>query len=180
MTEYVELPEVPEYISTDQTAKLLGISKQRVYQYIEEKRLPAFRAGNVILLQKEAVEQFKPNITGRPRKREPQWRVYRGGSTVLSTEIHVRVRAGKQQQLLEKLEAIYKKQRHTFPGTIQRYVFKDDSTPTHISICLIWKNTEMPDEATRESHLAAFQAELADVLDWETVHVEMKEGVIYT
>ncbi len=87
MTEYFELPEVPDYISTDQAAQILGISKQRVYQYIEEQRLPAFRAGNVILLKREAVQQFKPNITGRPRKKEPAWRVYRGGSTVLGTDI---------------------------------------------------------------------------------------------
>src|SRR6266436_6132350 len=151
MTDYFELPEVPDYISTDQAAQILGISKQRVYQYIEEKRLPAFRAGNVILLRKEAVNQFKPNITGRPRKKEPAWRIYRDGSAVLGTDIHVRARIGKQDQLIEKLRAIYKGQKHTFPGTIQRYIFKDDSIPPTVSIWLIWKDTEMPDEATRES-----------------------------
>jgi excisionase family DNA binding protein len=180
MTEYFELPEVPEYISTDQAAKILRISKQRVYQYIEEKRLPAFRAGNVILLRREVVEQFKPNITGRPRKKEPQWRVYRGGSIVIGTDIHAQVRAGQQQHLMEKLRTIYKDQRHTFPGTIQRYIFKDNAPPTSVSIWLVWKDTEMPDEATREKNLAAFKAELADVLDWETAEISMKEGIIYT
>lgn len=180
MAEYFELPEVPDYISTDQAAQILGISKQRVYQHIEEKRLPAFRAGNVILLRKEAVEQFKPNITGRPRKKEPAWRVYRGGSTVLGTDIQVRVHAGKQDQLIEKLKAIYKGQRHTFPGTIQRYVFKEDIFPPTVSILLVWKDTEMPDEATRERNLALFKAELADVLDWDTARMSTKEGIIYT
>ena len=180
MTEYIELPEVPDYISTDQAAKILGISKQRVYQYIEEKRLPAFRAGNVILLRRETVEQFKPNITGRPRKREPQWRVYRGGSTVLSMDIRVQVRPGQQGQLIEKLRTIYQGQRHTFPGTIQRYVFKDDSSPATVSIWLIWKDTEMPDEAIRERNLDTFKAELADMLDWETAEIIIKEGIIYT
>src|SRR5690348_12921217 len=134
MTDYIELPEVPGYISTDQAAKILGISKQRVYQYIEEKRLPAFRAGNVILLQTGVVQQFKPNITGRPRKKEPPWRVYRGGSFVLGTDIHVQVRAGKQDQLVEKLRTIYRGQRHTFPGTIQRYIFRDNASPPTVSI----------------------------------------------
>ena len=180
MAEYIELPEVPDYISTDQAARILGISKQRVYQYIEEKRLPAFRAGNVILLRKEAVEQFKPHITGRPRKKEPLWRVYRGGSTVLGTDIQVQVRDGKQAQLIEKLRAIYTGQRHTFPGTIQRYIFKDDSSPATVSIWLVWKDAEMPDEANRERDLKAFQAELADVLDWETAQISTKEGIIYT
>lgn len=180
MTEYFELPEVPGYISTDQAAKSLGISKQRVYQYIEEKRLPAFRVGNVILLQTEAVKQFKPNITGRPRKKEPHWRVYRGESSVLGTDIQVQIRPGKEQQLIEKLKAIYKDQRHTFPGTIQRYILKDESSPTTVSIWLIWKDTEMPDEFTRERNLAAFQAELNDVLDWGTAYINTKEGIIYT
>ncbi len=180
MTEYIELPEVPDYISTDQAARILGISKQRVYQYIEEKRLPAFRAGNVILLRKEAVEQFKPNITGRPRKKEPSWRVYRGGSTVLGTDIQVKVRDRKQAQLMEKLKAMYLEQRHTFPGTIQRYIFKNDPATTTVTIWLVWKDSEMPDEAVREKELTAFQAELADVLVWETAQINTKEGIIYT
>jgi excisionase family DNA binding protein len=180
MTEYVELPEVPEYISTEQAARLLGTSKQRVYQYIAEKRLPAFRAGNTILLRREAVEQFKPNITGRPRKKEPQWRIYRGGSAVLGTEIHVQVHPGQMQRLVEKLRAIYQGQRHIFPGTIQRYIFKDNNLLATVSIWLIWKDTEMPDEATRESNFAAFKAELTDVLDWETAQISTKEGIIYT
>jgi excisionase family DNA binding protein len=167
-------------VSCSDAARILGISKQRVYQYIEEKRLPAFRVGNVILLRKEAVEQFKPHITGRPRKKEPLWRVYRGGSSVLGTEILVQVRDGKQAQMIEKLRAIYAGQRHTFPGTIQRYIFKDDSSPTTVSMWLVWKDTEMPDEAMREKDLEAFRAELADVLDWETAQISTKEGIIYT
>jgi excisionase family DNA binding protein len=180
MTDYFELPQMPGYISTDQAAQLLGISKQRVYQYIGEQRLPAFRAGNVILLPVEAVKQFKPHITGRPRKKEPQWRIYRGGSTVLGTDIQVQVFPGQQERLVEKLKAIYKGQRHTFPGTIERYIFKDDSSPATISIWFIWKDTEMPDEAAREQALAAFKVELADVLDWETAQISTKEGIIYT
>jgi excisionase family DNA binding protein len=180
MADIFELPEVPEYISTDQAAKILGISKQRVYQYIEEQRLPAFRAGNVILLQRGAVEQFKPHITGRPRKKEPHWRVYRGDSRVLGTDIQVQVRPDKQEVIIEKLKAIYKGQRHTFPGTIQRFVFKDNGPPATVSIWLVWKDTEMPEEATRERNLALFKSELADVLDWDTAQISTKEGIIYT
>lgn len=180
MTDYFELPEMPGYLSTDQAAQFLGISKQRVYQYIGEQRLPAFRAGNVILLPVEAVKQFKPHITGRPRKKEPQWRIYRGESTVFGTDIQVQVFPGQHERLVEKLKAIYKGQRHTFPGTIERYIFRDNTSPETVNIWLIWKDTEMPDEATREQAFAAFKAELADVLDWETAQISTKEGIIYT
>ena len=99
---------------------------------------------------------------------------------MLGTEIEVRVREGKQAQLVEKLRSIYTGQRHTFPGTIHRYIFQDDSSPPTVSIWLVWKDTEMPDDATRERDLKAFQAELADVLDWGTAKVSTKEGIIYT
>lgn len=181
MADYLELPAVPGYISTDQAAKILGISKQRVYQYIGERRLPAFRNGNVILLELEAVQQFKPNITGRPHKKEPPWRIYRGESSILCTDIEVKVRDGQQEKLVQKLRDIYSRQEHTFPGTIQRYVFRNPSLQaTTVNIVLIWKTTEMPNETTRTLALKAFQAELADVLDWTTAHILTKEGIIYT
>ncbi len=180
MTDYFELPEMPGYISTDQAAQLLGISKQRVYQNIGEQRLPAFRAGNVILLPVEAVKEFKPHITGRPRKKEPQWRIYRGGSTVIGTDILVQILPGQQERLVEKLKAICKGQRHTFPGTIERYIFKDDTVRATVSIWLIWKDTEMPDESIRKRDFASFKEELSDVLNWETAQISTKEGIIYT
>ncbi len=38
----------------------------------------------------------------------------------------------------------------------------------------------MPDKGAREQAFAAFKAELADVLDWETAQISTKEGIIYT
>ena len=64
--------------------------------------------------------------------------------------------------------------------TIQRYIFKDDISPSEMSIWLIWKDTEMLDNATRDQELTAFKAELADVLNWETAQISTKEGIIYT
>jgi hypothetical protein len=64
--------------------------------------------------------------------------------------------------------------------TIQRYIFKDDISPSEMSIWLIWKDTEMLDNATRDQELTAFKAELADVLNWETAQIRTKEGIIYT
>ncbi len=38
----------------------------------------------------------------------------------------------------------------------------------------------MPDEVKRERDFEAFKAELADVLQWETAYMSIKEGIIYT
>jgi hypothetical protein len=127
-----------------------------------------------------AVEEFKHNPPGRVRKHPPDWRVYNSRSKLLRTDIRVQVRDGQQAKLMQKLRAIYKGKRHLFTGTIQRYVLKDAAHPANIEISLVWKDTEMPDEATRQQELEAFKAELADVLDWETAECSTKEGIIYT
>lgn len=179
-TEYFDLPEMPGYVSTDQAAKMLGVSKQRVYQFVTEKRLPAFRVGNVILLPAEAVRQFKPNLTGRPRKQERPWRIYRGGSTVIGMDIEVRVKPGQGEHLRARLQAMREKQLHTLTGTIARYVLVDKSDPALVSIWLVWKDTEMPAEEARAAELEALRAELADVLDWDSARYSEKDGLIYT
>jgi NTP pyrophosphatase (non-canonical NTP hydrolase) len=78
------------------------------------------------------------------------------------------------------LKAIQKGDRHTFPGTVARYVVKGDAALTNAQILLIWKTTEMPDEATRRRDLAAFQEELADVLNWKTAQYNTNEVLIHT
>ena len=48
-------------------------------------------------------------------------------------DIRVGVRAGQQKRLIEKLEAILESQRYLFPGTMQRYIFEEESEPKYIS-----------------------------------------------
>jgi hypothetical protein len=159
---------------------MLGITDKRVYRYIEIGRLPAFKASGVFLLAEEDVKQFKLNPPGRIRSSPPGWRVYSSRSKVLATEIRVRVRADKQPELLEKLNAIQAANRHTFPGTIARYLIKGDEALTSVQFVLIWKDTDMPDETTRQHDLEALQNELSDVLDWETAYSTTHETLMYT
>jgi len=49
-----------------------------------------------------------------------------------------------------------------------------------MSIWLVWKDTEMLNNSTRDQELTAFKAELAEVLNWETAQISTKEGIIYT
>jgi hypothetical protein len=96
------------------------------------------------------------------------------------TDIHLQVRAGREIQLEEKLKKILKLDRHTFPGSVARYVIKCDEAFTSVQILLFWKSTEMPDDTTRKQDLMLFQEELADELDWATVQSSTHEVLIHT
>src|SRR6266699_2134320 len=126
MADINEFPDVPGYVSIKQAAEILGITDKRVYRYIDLGRLPAYKSGGVFLLAEEDVRQFKLNPPGRVHTVPPRWRVYNIRSKVLATEILVPVRAGQQGRLVEKLVAIQQANRHTFPGTIARYIIRGD------------------------------------------------------
>jgi excisionase family DNA binding protein len=179
MADINNFPDVPGYVSIKQAAEMLGITDKRVYRYIEEGRLQAYKSGGVFMLSVEAVKQFKLNPPGRVRTQPPPWRVYNKRSKLVCSEIVVKVRKGQQTRLLDKLRAIQDENHHTFAGTMQRYI-KWDAPLASIRISLYWKDTEMPDEATRQQNLADFQAELADVLDWDTAQYYTGEVLIHT
>ena len=82
--------------------------------------------------------------------------------------------------MLKKLRTIQKLDEHTFPGTVARYVVKSDESLTSLQILLIWKSTEMPDEAVRQHDLALFQEQLADMLEWERAQSTTNEAIIHT
>jgi excisionase family DNA binding protein len=169
-----------DFVTTSEAAEALGVSYYTVYEYIREKRLVAEMVGGIYMIPRKAVQDFKAKPTGRTRLKPPPWRVYRAGAKVRGMNIRVRVRAGQQAKLVEKLNAIREAQRYLFPGTMQRYVFEEDAEPKHVIISLIWKDTEMPDETAIQQDLAPLQAELADVLDWNTAQYSTKSAIIHT
>jgi hypothetical protein len=65
-------------------------------------------------------------------------------------------------------------------GKVAVYVIKPGASLTSVKIWLIWKDNEMPDEATREKAFEEFRSEFADVLDWETAQSSTGEAVLYT
>ena len=180
MAENSETSEIPGYISTKQGAQMLGVSNHRMYQYVKAGRLPVVHIGKSFMLRVEDVRRFKPHPSGRIRTKAPSWRVYRSRGTLLVTDIHVQVHPGQQERLVEKLKTIQQEDRHTFPGTIARYVIKGDQKLATIHVLLIWKDIEMPDEATQQQYLTLFQEELADVLDWDTAQYNTNETIIHT
>jgi excisionase family DNA binding protein len=180
MTEDSRTSDTRDFVTTSEAAEALGVSYYTVYEYIREKRLVAEMVGGIYMIPKKAVQEFKAKPTGRTRTRPPLWRKYRAGAKVRGMDIRVQMRAGQQERFIEKLNAILEGQRYLFPGTMQRYVFEEDTEPKHVVISLIWKDTEMPDETVIQQELKPLQAELADVLDWNTVEYTTKQAIIHT
>ena len=169
-----------DFVTTSEAAEALGVSYYTVYEYIKEKRLIAEMVGGIYMIPKKAVQEFKAKPTGRIRTQPPNWRKYRAGAKVRGMDIRVRIRASQQKRLIEKLEAILDAQNYLFPGTMQRYVFEEEAEPNYIVFSLIWKDTEMPDETVIQQDLKPLQAELADVLDRDTVQYTIKQAIIHT
>jgi excisionase family DNA binding protein len=168
MRERLDLPNMAEYVSIKDAAKILGVSDKRVYAYVEDGRLPAVRAAHVIMIPLQAVREFKPKIAGRPRKNTPLWRTSPPENMQLATSIYVQIQTNQLNNLQQRLQVIRQAQEHIFPGTVARYIVGSTTCPGTIEILLIWRSTEMPNPAVREHALQEFRTALADVLDWDT------------
>ncbi|HXR66444.1 MAG TPA: helix-turn-helix domain-containing protein [Ktedonobacteraceae bacterium] len=170
----------PGYISSEEAAQRLGVSKDRLYQWVKQARLTAYTVGNAFIFLEKEIDGFERNPTGRKRKGPPSWRVYQGEVKVLVTEIQVQVRAGQQKRLRARVEAMQKAGEYVFPGTIARYIVQGDEQLSHVQILLFWKSTEMPVEAARQTQLAMFQEDFADTLDWQTARIKTTDALTYT
>ncbi len=180
MKESLPLPELPGYVSLKQAADIIGLSVSRVYQYVEEERLPAVRAGRNIMLLREAVEQFTPDVAGRKRKSPPSWRRLKVGGPLITTTITVPVREGQWTRLEEKLRSFEQQARHGLPGTIARYVVRQETQPLTISIFLVWKTSELPEDEERTEALESFKKDLGELLDWSKFTAISGEAIVYT
>lgn len=175
------LPNItPEFVSVREAAKILGVSERSVYGYIEERKLPGFKATNLTVVLLKDVHTFKRGTTGRPRTRVPEWRISDNENVQYMTQIFVQIRSGQTEKLLHKLEEIRKENKHTFPGTVARYFARSQADTSDIQILLIWRGTVMPDEFTRAAALHELREELKDLLEWESAHMEMHEILMHT
>ncbi len=110
--------------------------------------IPSAKAAHVIMLPLQAVEDFKPELSGRPRTSVPVWEISPEGNTVIATSILVRIRSHQYAKLMTKLEEIRREKHHLFSGTLARYVIEKKQHLEHLEILLIWRDTAMPEEAT--------------------------------
>src|SRR5260370_24953105 len=95
-----ELPELVGYIPVSEAAQRLGVSKRRVYDFLDEGRLEGVKSGNMIMIAEESLERFKPQISGRQRTVTPLWRMSRDENTPQFLSIVGRLRASPQGRFL--------------------------------------------------------------------------------
>ncbi len=180
MNEYAGRPNLPGYVSIKEAARILGISDKRVYEYVDEGRLPSMWAADVIMIPQEAVQKFKRRGSGRPRKSVPTWRISSGDNIQFVTSIVVQTCPGQQDALMRKLEEVRQSGLHTFPGTIIRFIAASQIVPGQVEISLIWRGTMMPDEDAREQEIEAFRQAFRGILDWATARYNYSQVLMHT
>jgi excisionase family DNA binding protein len=168
------LGHAPEYLSVREAARLMGVSERSIYGYISNEKLRGARIGNIIVVNAEEVQRFGciRKAPGRARLTTPRWHVPPAQNSLFLTTITVRARPGQGVLLDERLGEIRHKDLHRFPGTVARYIERDQLDPDEIEILLVWRRVVMPGEQEREAALTALAIDLADVLDWQTVQVK--------
>jgi excisionase family DNA binding protein len=180
MSNYADVPDLPGYVSVEEAAKRLGISKTRVYGYINDGRLRAVKASQTLMIPVQEIENYKRNITGRPRKSTPIWRIPPKDNDLHITLIFVEAFPDKINILKKRLIEIKTSENFIFPGTIARYISQSETQPGRIEIELVWRGAAMPDEPERERELEAFRQKLADVLDWSKAQYSNSKILLHT
>lgn len=180
MNEYAGRPGLPGYVSIKEAAQMLGVSDKRVYEYVDEGRLPSMWAADVIMIPLAEVQKFERRSSGRPRKSVPAWRISSGDNAQFVTSITVQVCSGQQNALMQKLEEVRQNSLYTFPGTIARFIAASQTIPGQIEILLIWRSAVMPNEVEKEQGIEAFRQVFRGVLDWDTAQYHHSQVLMHT
>ena len=174
------IPHLEGYVSIRDAAEFLGVAESTVYGYVDEGRLPAIRVGGGVAVEEQAVKEFNPKATGRPRTRIPTWRLPVGKNIQYLTIISTYIKSGQQDRFEKKLRDIHGTGKHLIPGTVARYIARGEEKPDDVQIVLVWRSTVMPGKEEREAALRALREEFAEILDWDTARSEYSRVVMNT
>lgn len=169
---------LPEYISVEEAARILGVTARSIYWYIERGRLSCTQI-ETYMLRREEVIAFERRAPGQIRTRTLCWRVPPMQNALSLTAITVQVRPGRRKLFTEKLAVMHQEGKHLFPGTAARYITSNPHDPDEMSILLVWRETSQPATAQRQEALAALMADFAEVLDWDTAQMQEWQGLLH-
>lgn len=181
MAEEEKMAEQSEasLLSIKDAARVLGVSERSVYGYIEDGSLSGFRARKVTVLRREDVLNYRRKAPGRVRVHTPPWHVPPVNNIPYLTQITVNLRAGQAEKFEQKICEIRAAGRHHLVGTTARYILRA-LEGDEVRIVLIWRSAVMPVEEAREAALAAFRADLADLLAWESATYKQGQVLLST
>lgn len=57
-----------DYVSVNEAAKIKGVTRQRILQYINDGRLPAQKFADVYMIRRQDLDAVELKPPGRPRK----------------------------------------------------------------------------------------------------------------
>ena len=160
-----DINSIPGYVTAPEAARIIGCSRSRVYQYVDAGRLEAKRLGPILLLQRDQVENFQRGPIGRQHGVAPKWRRYSNGSKFIALTIYAQLVPGMEETFLQKIEEERVRNLHTFVASFSRYILVEGA---NVTITIIWKNFDLPDDALRNADLLEFRQEFALLFDWDT------------
>jgi len=164
-----KIHNLDEQFTITQAAEMLGVSYTSANRYVRGGQLAAREVGDIYLISREAIENFKPKIAGRPRASVPKWHFPAQKNELVVTTIEAKLSAGVSMKDCQKaLARIKSGDSYAFPGTIARYIWYDHSSPERVQFFFVWRETVMPEEAKIEEMLTALRAALGETLDWAT------------
>ncbi len=170
---------VPGYVTVKEAARIIGVSSRSVYGYLESGKLPGVCIGNTLLVSTEEARAYERTAPGRVRVSPPPWHKPPRQNPLSLTLIRVRVRLGQSELLEQKLHEMCAEKKHLLPGTAARYIACDECDSNELIILLVWRGAALPLEEERAAALAAFRADLAEALDWETAVSAESQMLLY-
>lgn len=171
---------IPGHVPIKEAARRLDVSPDSVQRYLKKGLLPFQMVDGQYMILETALKDFTRIPRGRRRKKPVDWRIYSDGVEVCGLRIDVQSRAEQAGQVQQRLQAIAEQQQHRFPGTMQRFILTHDDNPLALTILLVWKDSELLNEADLQRNLDAFEVEFADVLDWQTARYTRMHSPIHT
>jgi excisionase family DNA binding protein len=61
-----------DYVSVNEAAKIKGVTRQRILQYINDGRLPAQKFADVYMIRRQDLDAVELKSPGRPPKAESE------------------------------------------------------------------------------------------------------------
>jgi excisionase family DNA binding protein len=166
---------IPDYLTVQEAAQVIGVSPRSVYGYIKAGKLASSCIGSRVVVSVEDARCFERTPPGRMRTRPPKWHTPPATNSQHLTIIKVHMRPGQDGLLEHKLREIRMEQKHLLPGTAARYIICGRRDHSVVIIMLVWRSAGMPPKAKREAALAALYADLDEVLAWETADIREDE-----